>query len=236
MISSDQKKRIDKIYKEKIYFLNFEKKDCPNNSDEKHLKGVFYISGSTRNVYDVSFFDKKDEKTFACNCPDHKLRGMSDKLVCKHICFLYLKVGKFLDVNFFENNKLREDQWEDLYEKMNHLQENRSGMSDVINDELLSKFDSMSLMKDSDKDVVDIFQVCKKEFDKKSDCPICFDDFQDSKVDVVFCPCCSNGIHKHCIEKWLESKKTCVYCRSEVWKDYGKIVHKIVKKGDYVVL
>ena len=29
-------------------------------------------------------------------------------------------------------------------------------------------------------------------------------------------------LHKECMEKWLSvGNITCVYCRSEVWKDYG---------------
>ena len=51
-------------------------------------------------------------------------------------------------------------------------------------------------------------------------CPICFLDIEDEEL--VKCPECKNVIHLECMEKWLEmGNKTCVYCRSNVWKNYN---------------
>ena len=60
---------------------------------------------------------------------------------------------------------------------------------------------------------------------KKKDemCPICFVDFSDEEnEELIGCPDCKNTLHKECMEKWLSiGNTTCVYCRSDVWKDYN---------------
>ena len=39
---------------------------------------------------------------------------------------------------------------------------------------------------------------------------------------LIKCPECKNISHLECMEKWLSvGNLTCVYCRSDVWKDYG---------------
>ena len=52
-------------------------------------------------------------------------------------------------------------------------------------------------------------------------CSICFMDFEENE-ELIKCPECKKVLHKECMEKWLDvGNITCVYCRSEVWKDYG---------------
>ena len=63
------------------------------------------------------------------------------------------------------------------------------------------------------------------------ECPICFEELKEN---MKFCPECSNPVHEKCIEKWIATHKTCVYCRSDVWKSYGK--EKDVSSAKYVNL
>ena len=84
----EQKKRFDKVFNEEFYLLNYE-----NNK--------FNISGSTKNVYTVDFFTCTDQNnintkygSFYCNCPDMKSHARKNNVYCKHICFIYKKIGK----------------------------------------------------------------------------------------------------------------------------------------------
>ncbi|KAK7740787.1 hypothetical protein SLS53_005255 [Cytospora paraplurivora] len=72
------------------------------------------------------------------------------------------------------------------------------------------------------------------------DCPICFEEMEDGKEEIVWCKAaCGQNIHKQCFEMWSATKKrsegahakvTCPYCRS-VWEGDDDMVKKISKSG-----
>ena len=90
--------------------------------------------------------------------------------------------------------------------------------TDIVDEELLEKFQNM------EKNDFKSHNSKDYEVKKKNDmCPICFVDFDDenNNNDLLGCPDCKNTIHKECMEKWLSvGNTTCVYCRSDKWKDY----------------
>jgi hypothetical protein len=54
-------------------------------------------------------------------------------------------------------------------------------------------------------------------------CAICFDEMHKAAKDTILsCPDCHNNIHFECMRVWLEKNITCVYCRSDVWRQYKK--------------
>ena len=53
------------------------------------------------------------------------------------------------------------------------------------------------------------------------DCPICFDIIENNS-NRINCPDCKKHIHKECMDIWLSRNKTCVFCRSTMWKYYDK--------------
>ena len=58
--------------------------------------------------------------------------------------------------------------------------------------------------------------------EKYEDCPICFCEFDLSTIMAV-CPQCNNILHLDCAKKWIGmGKSTCIYCRSNVWREYKK--------------
>ena len=79
-----QLNRIDKINYEPLYLLN---KTKENN------KLTFEISGSTNNIYKVQLYFTS--KMLYCNCPDAKKWCKLDNIICKHCCFILLKVLNF---------------------------------------------------------------------------------------------------------------------------------------------
>jgi hypothetical protein len=51
------------------------------------------------------------------------------------------------------------------------------------------------------------------------ECSICFSIFTKEEK-IVGCPNCLNAIHLKCINNWLDHKKTCPICRSDIWKKF----------------
>ena len=65
----------------------------------------------------------------------------------------------------------------------------------------------------------DKFVENTKSLEETDVCPICYLDFPDIK-NLLSCPTCKNYVHDDCMNIWLKHAKTCVYCRSDIWKDY----------------
>ena len=142
MISFKQKRRLDKVNYEKIYVMHFEEE--PNRTN--NLVGKFHVKNSAQKMYEISFFNDCDKPTFKCSCPDNAKRGEKDKIVCKHICYMYLKVGRFFDLNFFRSNKLRKDQWGDMLCIARNLNnKNEFKQEYTIDEELRSICDNVKL-------------------------------------------------------------------------------------------
>ena len=154
MISFKQKRRLDKVNYEKIYVMHFEEEQQKTNN----IVGKFHVKNSAQKMYEISFFNDNDKAhpTFKCSCPDNAKRGEKDKIVCKHICYLYLKVGRFFDLNFFRSNKLRKDQWGDMLCIARNLNNKNEFKEEyTIDEELRSICDNVKLESVSDMNVND---------------------------------------------------------------------------------
>ena len=154
MISFKQKRRLDKVNYEKIYVMHFEEE--PNRTN--NLVGKFHVKNSAQKMYEISFFNDCDkaQPTFKCSCPDNAKRGEKDKIVCKHICYMYLKVGRFFDLNFFRSNKLRKDQWGDMLCIARNLNNKNEFKEEyTIDEELRSICDNVKLENVEDMNVND---------------------------------------------------------------------------------
>ena len=66
----------------------------------------------------------------------------------------------------------------------------------------------------------------EKEINADDICIICYDELLDDKKSVCKqCPDCKNILHANCIEKWIQmDQKTCVYCRSNIFRKYKKLL------------
>jgi len=196
----------DKEYA-KIYLNGFIK----NNSHSENLIGTVKILGTfnekkkTRESYEIKILN--DSKgMFWCSCADHKFNSTKKNIVCKHICFLICKIGKFYKPEIFINKKLNNDDLKILLDKLSS--------KDIWNDKNISKIvNSISLT---------TFKQFLKEIDDC--CPICFNDLNtDDKPNLLSCPNCKNYIHSDCAEIWLEEKECCAICKSELWKYYNNL-------------
>jgi hypothetical protein len=193
MISEQQQKRIDKLDTDEFYLIGF---------DEKEI----LMTGSTKNVYKVSL---SNDGSMTCNCPDSETHAKRFKVMCKHICFIYLKICKSTDLTFFNTKKLSDNDISKLEARTKTL--TSTDIAKKYYDNYLSHITNKSLNLN--------FDEAKRENScDDAECPICFEELS---LNIKFCPQCSNPVHEKCITKWLEQHDTCVYCRSDVWKKYN---------------
>lgn len=177
---------------------------------KQHLQGTFTVLGTIRKgkreEYQVKFYKKHtpNSPSFWCSCPEHKFNSTKKNICCKHVCFLLCKVAKLFQPEFYET-KVLDDQ---TYDKFKEIAEN---LHHVINVDAQDINDVAVNEKFPEK-----FKLLRKEVCADDLCPICYDDMLNP-TSLLSCPDCSNNVHAECMKVWLESKKTCVYCRSNVW-------------------
>lgn len=200
MICFNQNKRIEKIYSEPIYLLNV----------SKDL--TFKVSGSTANIYTVSI--DKQEKRIRCNCPDSSSWAHKQGCICKHCCFILIKVVKLplmqLEQQFFDNHRRFNDSMlNDIEKRLNQL---KLTESDIVNPDYIKKF------KKCQKQQNIVHYEAKTEIDESDECIICFDTLVSKPR--VECPGCKHQIHTICMEQWIKkSSNSCVFCRRP-WTNY----------------
>lgn len=198
MIKGEQLKRINKTKTDEFYLISFD-----NNE--------LLFTGSTKNIYKIKL---NDDNSLSCNCPDSTLHAKKYKVLCKHICFIYMKICKGKDHEFFERKKLLNIDVENLLINTKLL------TSEKMAKQYYEKYLSMTLKNNAN------FDDAQKNIDDDTMCPICFDEIKndvETKNNIKFCPACKNAMHETCINKWLETSKSflCVYCKSNVWKNYN---------------
>ena len=199
--------RIDKIYYESIYLLN--KTD--------NIEGMeFDIAGSTNNIYkiQINFLTRK----IICNCPDAKGWCKKNNIICKHCCFILLKVLKFLDYeNYFKILIFTENEIDFLKNNFNNL--NIQNDNSFINNKYIKRFKELNNTKHNSI-------ILKDDYDKN--CVICYDNINDitNIVKNTQCKCCYKIFHKKCIQKWIDiGKNTCPHCRNfiNITNDYKNL-------------
>ena len=210
----NQQKRFNSMSKENFYLLNITKE--PSNF-------ILNISGSSRNIYQIVV--NEELRTINCNCPDSKGWAKHYNCVCKHSCFVLFKVCNdtiTLESDFFQHLRFNIEDFAKITEKLlekfvffNSYEFLRSN-DDIVSIELLDRFQKLQLEDNEEKTYEP-----KKAIKKEEQCPICMQEFKEEEEEHLECPECNNILHKTCMEQWLNiGHQTCVYCRSECWKDY----------------
>lgn len=209
----EQEKRYKKIYTDKFFLL-----DITEHGDDYE----FAISGSTANVYKMTLH--ANSHTMSCDCPDASSHAKRHNVLCKHCCFILIRVLK-MDVGTFEqdifaHSALRfspEVFWE-VHGNVKRLVTTGRYARDIVDPTLTKKF--KDLQQGINQDVYKL----QKALDDDDECVICFENLAAANRNyMVECPNCHNAIHTFCMTKWLASGyTTCVYCRSDIWAHYGK--------------
>lgn len=145
------------------------------------------ISGSTLNIYTVKLI----ELDIYCNCPDIKFKNT----FCKHICFVICTIGKIYNENLFIIKKLLKEEKDCIILRLNNI----STEPNITNLMLIEKYKKINFI----------------PINLEDDCSICYNPYK--KEDKLYtCQICSNTVHKECMKIWLESGKTCIFCRTKI--------------------
>jgi hypothetical protein len=141
-----------------------------------------------------------------CNCKDFTFRCQKEDIVCKHISFLVCKVAKIYDYKYFDSKVLAKHQVQLFKNALvsSAIWANRDLSIKHINSEFTGT----------------------KKLEEDDCCPICYMYFNDVSS-CLSCPDCKGYVHKDCMDVWLETSKTCVYCRSFQWRDYVKNIESL---------
>ena len=208
-VNSQQQKRLDKVFAEEYFVLEHSITDSAI---------TITITGSTQNVYSITIDKASDHKTIRCNCPDSQSFSLRFGCMCKHCCFVVIKICKW--IRTFEG-------WQThtftpleiilLEQKLNarNLSEDR-----LTNSRLQTRYNQLKQAESNGGTVepISIFDSLNAQFTDEDECPICYDLLSNGTTKC--CPTCHNHIHLICIQRWLQSKPNCVLCRSEVWQKF----------------
>jgi hypothetical protein len=197
VILDQQQKRIDKLNTDEFYLIGFDGKEI-------------LMTGSTKNVYKIII---QDDCSMHCNCPDSISHAKKFNVLCKHICFIYLKICKSTDLSFFNVKKLTNNDIAKLKARTETL------TFDATAKKFYTNYINKITNETNGKNALNFNESKREQNVENDDCPICFEELKEN---IKFCPDCSNPVHEKCIKKWLDSHNSCVYCRSDVWKNFGK--------------
>lgn len=200
--NSEQLKILMNIFtNESICYLT----NIKNNNDDSidiHMLGQQH-SNKPRVTYKVTI-DIKSKK-LKCNCKDFVFRSETKKIVCKHISFLVFRCAKIYSNNYINTKVLKDIELSRIIIMLKN--------NDLWNKYTLATFNNIDKLNNEDQECPICCEIIKckaKDTDKQ----------QYSNDDIVSCPTCKNVVHAECVRKWLKYNKTCVYCRSNSWKDF----------------
>ena len=177
------------------------------NKEHYTNKFVFDISGSTNNIYKVQIYFIS--KMIFCDCPDAKGWCKQNNIICKHCCFILIKVLKLKNYDeYFKSLILSDKELEYIKTCFNNL--DLKNNNSFINGNYIKRFREIDF--DNNGSI-----VLKDNYEKM--CVICYDDLEDitNLTKNKQCKCCYKIIHKKCLQKWIDmGGKTCPYCRNYI--------------------
>ncbi|KAI7904525.1 uncharacterized protein BX663DRAFT_502686 [Cokeromyces recurvatus] len=200
-MDDDMRARVVRALKQKMFILSREL-DSNDDSVEK-----FDVLGSIGNCYTV-----KIGQTISCTCMDNRMRRRH----CKHILMILFKVYRLPSSSPLYHT-LKTTREQRLIARSTHaLVDPTVLVPATIRQRILN----LTHEKHPDVVVIDDEEKTSRRPLDTSDCPICFEVFEEAKIDhIVFCQVCGNNIHDECFNMWKQSKGarnvSCVYCRSK---------------------
>lgn len=188
-----QETRIQKALSEPFYVLDVTNIEGPVTKVK--------ASGSKQDVYTINLTHRS--ATVSCNCPD--IHARKHQVLCKHICFILLKVGKLQKGVLEHGASIGPIHFQTILDNFQSIWSD----SAVVNPDLIKRY----------KQLVDKGTIVPRNIDDI--CVICFDSMTK---DTMKTPCnvCLNGLHTLCFEQWTKASpkgKQCPFCRSTLHKD-----------------
>jgi hypothetical protein len=190
--------RLDKMFYEPIYLLS---------KKQEFNKYIFEVCGSTKNIYKVQIYTTSN--MIYCNCPDARSYAKNSGVICKHSCFVLIKVLKLINQDdYFKVYILNFEQLEHINHKFNSLEFSEN---DFIKMDYIDKYKNL-------KDKITVNP------ETESICPICYDELEELENKQLNnqCKCCSKIFHNNCLNKWLGfGNTTCPYCRNIIKSNHS---------------
>lgn len=220
----EQATRLERMYREPLYLMDI-------GSDNK-----FTMTGSTGNLYTVTINAAATSATALapCTCPDAKMHARRAGVVCKHGCFVLLKVLRLPQKTLYTFpvdesaistalETCRSRHWGHLTDAEYQMryaaylaQQQQSSLP------FSSSASSSSSSASSSSAIMSPFAVSEDAAIDDA-CAICLDAMVP--VECARCPGCRNYFHTNCISIWLavggvnRAQKKCPLCRSS-WAGY----------------
>jgi len=145
---------------------------------------TYRIMGSTGTTYAVGVGDG-----CYCSCPDHRLRNV----VCKHICFVLIKVLRL------------------------EAGDPRLSCLGLPDDEIRRIVNGLAPLPPPPQRAKARAPAARRDYLGLA-CAICMDDMQGHE-NIVYCEwSCGQSVHAECQQRWLLRNSTCVCCRAEWWQ------------------
>jgi hypothetical protein len=220
--SVQQSRRYEKIFSERFYVLDVFEMDDTRGVTVK-------LSGSTRSVYTLTL---DGDGFLRCDCPDFEGHAKRYRCLCKHLCFLIVRVAKIhADHRTFVERRLRGESLAAVASKLRILALGFASVDPELVDRDLSSRYAAAVARE--KRTGDEFAsvVVDEDTAEFEDCPICYDSL--ARGERRRCPDCKKDIHGICIERWLERRRTCPLCRSQAWSRFGSTA---LASGHYLQL
>lgn len=153
---------------------------------------TYLVQGASFSDYLIDMNPSANPRVWTCTCPDNQTR----KSTCKHMLFVLMRVlrlpPEYLSTKF--------------------------GIPVRQVNELIDRYSIQRarLPTTAERRVVNTTKkVKRRELD--TDCPICYEEM-DNTQSLVWCQYgCGNSVHKSCFARWAKRSKpaTCVYCRTK---------------------
>lgn len=209
-IPAEQMVRLGKIATEPFFLIT-------HPAAEPYPRGTltFVVSGSTRERHVVSI---DGSGRVACTCMDARTRCRRCRCICKHGCFVLVRVLRLSDATFYSRLRLSEH---DL-RVSSDVVAGRTTLHDAVFRPLLSTQQQSSLA--SQPVSFRGFRVPEPE----DECPVCYTALLPESGDDPLrgCPDCGQAVHRGCMTRWAlcsnsPSLRSCVMCRSPAWSAWA---------------
>jgi hypothetical protein len=229
-LGRDQMARMEKVFHEPFFLLS----RGSEASGERRL--TFDVSGSRRDTYLVTL---RPDGTVGCTCMDARLNCARKGCVCKHACFVLVRVLRACERSFAffgaDGMRLPPEAVSEAFERFregtlineDHLVPLRD--EEYLDDlarrmaEIRRSMESLTCNGDRDSapitGIFDFTHVAKPP-QTGDECPVCYDDLLRGALSG--CPECGKGVHTACVRRWLDvaPHRSCVYCRSRDWAHF----------------
>ena len=190
----DQLRRVERMREQPIYLLSVAK------TENQYW---FIVMGSQQKKYRVKLNTEAvfPHQLVKCDCMDAKNRSWISKFVCKHGCYVLLKVLK-MPIDVLIEGRVRNHRQLRLHARRVLFE--RGGENASLN----LKRSSSSSSSNSEIESED----AEGSF---PECMICFDLLRESTCQG--CPQCRQVFHVHCLEQWFEvDQSQCPHCRASM--------------------